>query len=262
MRFRLKSGTAAGYTVRGAGPVILLLHPIGLSAAFWKPVSDRLATAHRVIALDARGHGDSDVPAQSFSLEDMADDAIELLRALAGPTVVVGCSMGASVAQMIAVRAPDLVKGAVFANCSGPRTGGRTDVLDQRMRRAAEGMPRVLDETLARWFSPGFPEAHPEVVAQVTEWLLRGDPTVHSWGWGALSARSDNHYGSITQPALVLAGTHDAASPPASARKLAEVLPNATYQEIPAGHMAPLEQPDAFAAAIAAFAARLTHTSA
>jgi pimeloyl-ACP methyl ester carboxylesterase len=257
MRFRLKSGAAVGYQVRGAGPVVLLLHPIGLSASFWKPVAQRLADRYRVIAVDARGHGDSDVPAGPFSLEDLADDAIELLRALAGPAIVVGCSMGASVAQMIAVRAPELVSCAVFANCSGPRVGGRTDVLDERARRAAEGMPRVLEETLARWFSAGFPKAHPEVVAQVTDWLLSGDPTVHSWGWKALSARRNDHYKSITQPVLVLAGEHDAASPPASARQLAEALPNATYVEVPAGHMAPLERPDAFAAAIDDFAARV-----
>lgn len=254
MRFRLKSGAAMGYRVRGAGSVILLLHPIGLSSEFWQPVLQRLAGSYKVIAVDARGHGDSDVPSVPFSLEDLADDAIELLRALAGPAVVVGCSMGASVAQAIAVRAPDLVTACVFANCSGPRAAGRTDVLDERARRAADGMPRVLTETMGRWFSPGFPESNPQVIAQVAAWLLNGDPIVHSWGWRALAARSNDHYAALKQRSLVLAGRSDLASPPASAQALCHALPNATYHDLPAGHLAPLEVPDLFARAVSEFA--------
>jgi len=180
------------------------------------------------------------------------------MRALTGTGLVVGCSMGASVAQMIAAQAPDVALGAIFANCSGPRTGGRVDLLEQRAQRAALGMPLVLEESISRWFSPGFGDRNPGIVEATKAWLLAGDPTVHSWSWRALAARSNDHYTMIRQPTLVLAGSHDAASPPASAKALAQALSNVTYEEIDAGHMAPLEKPVEFAAAVARFARRIT----
>lgn len=253
MRFRLKSGLGVAYATRGQGECIALLHPIGLRAAFWQPVMERLAPHYRVLAIDLRGHGDSDASAAPYTLDAIADDCLELLRDLAGPCVVAGCSMGSAVAQSMAVRDPAMVKAAVFANGSGPRTGGRTDVLEQRAVRAARGMPAVLDETIDRWFAKGYAAANPEGVAQVTEWLLSGDAMVHARGWRALAGRTDA-YAKITMPALIIAGGEDASAAPASVKALADALPNARYVEMPgAGHVAPLEQPDAFAGHIRSF---------
>jgi len=253
MRFRLKSGLSVGYSVRGAGEPIALLHPIGLCGDFWQPVVERLARDYRLLAIDARGHGDSDVAAGPYSLDGIADDCLELLRTLTGPCVVVGCSMGSAVAQSMVVRDAGMVKAAVFANGSGPRTGGRTDVLERRAARAERGMPSVLDDTLDRWFSKSFAAAHPEVVAKVADWLLGADPTVHAWAWRALAGRTDA-YDKIRVPALAIAGSEDASASPASVKALADVLPNAKYVElVGAAHMAPLEQPDAFADAIRQF---------
>lgn len=253
MRFRLSSGAAIGYKVRGAGEVIALLSPIGLKAQFWDPVMDLLSPDFRVIAIDFRGHGDSDVIGRPFTLSDVADDCIELLRALAGPCIIVGCSMGSAVAQSIAIKDGKLVKAAVFANGSGPRVGGRTNVLEERSARAMVGMPKVLDETLERWFSKDFAARRPDVVAMIRDWLLEADPTVHGWAWLALAGRSDD-YGRITAPVLTIAGSCDAAASPASVKALADALPDARHVELAgAGHMAPIEQPAAFAGAIKSF---------
>lgn len=253
MRFRLKSGAAITYTVRGAGEIIALLHPIGLQAAFWDPVAANLSTGYRVIAIDLRGHGDSDVTTEPYTLDAISDDCAELLQATAGPCIIAGCSMGSAVAQSMAVRHPHLVKAAVFANGSGPRTGGRTDVLEQRAARAAIGMPEILVETLDRWFAKAYAARHPETVALVANWLLEADPIVHSWAWRALAGRTDA-YARIGMPVLVVAGSEDASASPASVKALADALPNARYFEIPAaGHLAPLEQPEAFATAVRSF---------
>jgi 3-oxoadipate enol-lactonase len=253
MRFRLKSGLSVGYSARGTGQPIALLHPIGLCGDFWQPVVERLARDYRLLSIDARGHGDSDVAAGPYSLDGIADDCLELLRTLTGPCVVVGCSMGSAVAQSMVVKDSDMVKAAVFANGSGPRTGGRTDVLEQRAARAERGMPGVLDDTLQRWFSKSFAATHPEVVARVADWLLAADPTVHAWAWRALAGRTDA-YDKIGVPVLTIAGSEDASASPASVKALADALPNAQYVELAgAAHMAPLEQPDAFAHAVRQF---------
>ena len=77
MHFRLSNGLSLAYHVRGAGRIVLFLHPIGTRAAFWDGVVDRIADGYRCITIDLRGHGESDVPAQPFSLTDLAGDAIE-----------------------------------------------------------------------------------------------------------------------------------------------------------------------------------------
>lgn len=247
MRFRLKSGLGVGYSTCGQGECIALLHPIGLRGDFWQPVVERLASDYRVLAIDLRGHGDSDMSDAPYTLDAIADDCLEMLRSLTGPCVVVGCSMGSAVAQSMAVRDPAMIKAAVFANGSGPRTGGRTDVLEQRAARAQLGMPAVLDETIERWFAKAYAAAHPHSVAQVAEWLLTGDATVHAKGWRALADRTDA-YAKITMPVLVIAGGEDASATPDSVKALADALPNTRYAEIAgAGHLAPLEQPNVFA---------------
>jgi 3-oxoadipate enol-lactonase len=255
MRFRLKSGVCLGYRVRGAGKVIALLAPIGMDSRFWKPVMDILSADFRVIAIDYRGHGDSDVTAEPYTVNRLADDCAELLWALAEPCVVVGCSLGGATAQAMAVRHPDLLRGAVLANTSGPRIGPRTTLLEDRAKRASAGMSAIVDETIARWFSPGFAAAHPEVVAEVREWLMQAEPLVHSHGWLALHNRSEDHYPLINCPVLCVSGTHDASSGPASMKSLADAIRGAKYLELAdAGHVAPIEQPEAFSAAVKAFA--------
>lgn len=255
MRFRLASGRCIGYRVRGVGRVVALLAPIGMDTRFWQPAMDILARDYRVVAIDYRGHGESDVTGEPFSIDGVADDCAELLRALAGgPCVVAGCSMGGATAQALAVRHAGLIRGAVLANSSGPRSAAYNAVLLDRAARVLQGMPVVLEETLKRWFSPGFAAAHPEVVRQVGEWLQEADPLVHSLSWRALQERSEDEYHLIRCPVLCITGSQDPAAGPASVQALAAAIPGASYLELEgAGHVAPLEQPQAFAAAVAAF---------
>lgn len=257
MRFKLESGLTVGYTVRGAGPVVALLHPIGLHSGFWAPIIERLAPTYRVIAIDFRGHGESDVPGEPFSLEQLADDCLELLRALAGPCAVVGCSMGSAVAQIMAMKGPDIVKAAIFANGSGPRKKGSVNALEARARRAIEGMPNVLDETIQRWFTSDFAMRHGGVVDAISQVLLNADPMVHSWAWQALAKRTDD-YSAIRIPTLALTGSEDASATPASVQALAAALPNCHYAEIShTGHMAALEKSEEFHAVVQSFLERV-----
>ena len=83
--------------------------------------------------------------------------------------------------------------------------------------------------------------------------ILRADPHVHAQSWRALAERED-HYDRIRVPALVIGATKDVSATPDSVRALADALPDATFRLIEdAGHFAPIEKPDAFAALILDF---------
>lgn len=97
-------------------PTVLLLHGWSVTADLnWAPVYPTLATRYSLIAPDHRGHGRGIRSADTFRLEDCADDAAGLVRALGLPRVLVaGYSMGGPVALLLARRHPEIVGGLVL----------------------------------------------------------------------------------------------------------------------------------------------------
>jgi len=261
MRFRMRSGLTLRYKTRGVGQTIVLLHPVAMRAEFWDPVADELESDFRLIAVDTRGHGESDVPAGPFSLDDLTQDIIELITAVGSPPcVLVGCSMGVMVANWVAVKAPELVKALVLSNATHTRTEQSKIGLQQRADACAKGMPAVLESTLARWFSPSFMARRADTVAMARAWLLDNDPVVHSWSW--LSMR-DRDYGDklekIQVPVLAIAGSDDHSATPSVVEEMSRVFPRGSFSEMKGvGHFAPLENPQLFAQIVRKFVTELS----
>ena len=259
MRLCNRSGLGISYKSRGVGRTVVLLHPVGLCGDFWDPVIGELQGAFRLIAPDARGHGESDVPAGPFSIDDMADDIFDLVRVVGqAPTVVVGCSMGGMVAQALSLRAPDLLRGFVVANTAHRRNEQGRATMEQRAREAEQGMPGVLRTTLNRWFDADLQVLRPDLVLKARDWLLAADPVVHAWSWRAIrDLDTGDRLASATVPGLVIAGLRDQSTPVAAMKDMAATIPRCEYREVDTGHLAPLEQPAAFAAHLREFLNRL-----
>ena len=86
-------------------PPLLFLHGTGCDASDWIPVTERLPRDQRVIALDFRGHGQSSVPTQPFTLGNLADDVLHLANRMGlHELVIVGHSLGGMVAMEAAQR--------------------------------------------------------------------------------------------------------------------------------------------------------------
>lgn len=121
MSFLDLAGLRLHYLERGpaAGPPVLLLHGFNQTAHSWDEIAERLdGDGFRAVALDQRGHGDSDrAPGGDYGREVMADDAIRLADALAiGDCTIIGMSMGAVHATLAAVRHPARVRGLVVVD--------------------------------------------------------------------------------------------------------------------------------------------------
>lgn len=108
---------------------VVFLHHFTAVLDDWDPrVIDGIAAHHRVIAFDNRGVGatGSVVP---DNIDQMADDAIAFIRALGLTKVdLIGFSLGGGVAQVVALKAPDLVRRMILAG-TGPRGGGGIDAM-------------------------------------------------------------------------------------------------------------------------------------
>lgn len=256
MKFRTSSGHVIAYKTRGRGRTIVLLHPVGLRSDFWDPVIAELEGEFRLIAVDTPGHGDSDVPATPFNLDDCAEQVAELVRAVGqGPAIAAGCSMGGMIVQAMMAKTPDVLCGGVIANTGHRRDDKGRAVMEERAVAALSGMPDILLTTLNRWFAPEVQALRPDIVLKARDWLLEGDPVVHAWSWRAIR---DLNYTSALEttkvPALAIAGETDQATPLAAMKDMANAIPRCAYREFATGHLTPLEDPKGFAGALRDFA--------
>jgi pimeloyl-ACP methyl ester carboxylesterase len=91
-------------------PPVVLLHGAASTHRWWDPVAAHLATHHRVLRYDHRGHGQSSTPTGGYTVDGLATDTIQVLDGL-GLTraVLAGHSAGADIALTVAATRPDLV---------------------------------------------------------------------------------------------------------------------------------------------------------
>lgn len=261
MRFRLKNGLAIGYKTRGLGPAIVLIPSIGCPKEFWDPVIAELETHYRLIAMEVRGHGESDVPGGPFTLADCADDVIELAQAIGGGKVIVGgCSMGGQIAQVVGIKAPQILNGIFISNTGYVRNDKVREIMESRAVAAEKGMPASVWTTLNRWFNAEYQKAHPEHVALAHGWLVNADPIVHAWSWRAIKGL-DSAAGlpALKVPALAIAGGDDQSSGAAEVEAMAKVIPDCMFRVCKgAGHLSPIEQPREYAGFLKELADKVT----
>ena len=240
---RLSNGLSMAYQSKGTGQVLVLLHPIGSGACFWEPMMEHLQEDFRCIAIDLRGHGDSDLSLRRFTLDELADDVIEFLRAQEiSDAVLVGCSYGGMVGQGVLLRAPELFSGAVLTGTTHMQTEQTRAFLLQRAADTAKGMAPLAEATMERWFAPQFFGENPGAKAEVESWLFGIDPVAFAWSWEAIAGC---YYGDllaeIDLPTLLIKGEHDPGG--ANMPRMAELMKGRLEEVATLGHMAPYEGP-------------------
>lgn len=103
-----------GYDIVGTGdPTVVFIHGLFGDRSYYDAQARHLAKRHRVLSIDVRGHGESDVPQDGYSLDIVADDVARVCDE-AGVTRAVLCGHSVAVALRTAVRRPDLAAGVVL----------------------------------------------------------------------------------------------------------------------------------------------------
>ena len=232
------------------GPV-LLLHGWMFGADLnWITAYAPLREAgYRVIAVDHRGHGRGIRTGARFRLADCADDAAELLRELdLGPALVVGYSMGGAIAQLLARRSPDVVRGVVLSATTNQWTETR------RMRMTWRTM-RLLQFALVhynrRLWSGVLRRNGPAMDGDVLDWisneLARSDPRAIAEA-GREMGRFDSRpwLAEVEAPIDVILPTRDHLVPPHFQRKLAAHIPGARLFEVDGDHVVVGSNPELY----------------
>jgi esterase len=256
------------YRVVGApgGPPVVLLHGLMGHAREWDPAVRQIASGHQVWALDQRGHGLS-AWAEDYSRSTMAEDLIAWLEAV-GPqdAVVMGHSMGATVALLAASRRPDLVGRLVIIDVAPKAAEGD---LQSWLREYLEELGSASYATVAEALRvrSGGPRARPELLRPFVEHNLKpGDDGRLRWRFdarglvGSLDSISApalwDAIDAVRCPVLLLRGEHSLELSTDLAEEMVRRLGDARLVTITgAGHDVALEQPERAARAVLGFLA-------
>src|SRR5271157_5908196 len=176
--------------------VLVLLHGFPLSREMWASQITEIGKYYRVIAPDLRGHGDSSAPEGVYTMDEMADDVIELLDRLQikQPVVVGGLSMGGYVALSLVLRYPERVCGLILidtrAAADTPEAAkGREDTA-RNVLRAGSG--RGMIETMVpRLFGKTTREKHPQRVEAMLAVMERTSPQGIAGALRGMAIRTD-----------------------------------------------------------------------
>ncbi|MET9672326.1 alpha/beta hydrolase [Streptomyces sp. NPDC006482] len=259
------------YGPEGA-PVVVLAHGWTCSISFWAEQIRALAADHRVIAYDQRGHGRSPAPAgpSGYSVRALADDLEAVLAATLAPgekAVVAGHSMGGMTVMAAASRPGFQAHAAAVLLCStGPsrltaeatvvplRPSGRRTRLTRGVlgAKAPLGPVTPLSKKILKYATMG-PGSAPERV-DVCARIVHACPRGARVGWSRVLSELDldEAVRGLDLPVAVLVGTADRLTPPVHSRAMAEALPQCVglLELTGAGHMTPVEAPEAVTARI------------
>jgi pimeloyl-ACP methyl ester carboxylesterase len=239
---------------------LVLLHGFPLGASMWEPQLRSIPNGWRLITPDLRGFGGStDLEGTSPTMDHYALDVMGLLGELGiARAVVGGCSMGGYAAFALLRRAADLVSGLVLSDTrigadtpedranrrsmlalvdrEGP-SGVARDMMPKLLGRTTRNTDTTVESTVRRLIKQQSPDG---IRAAILRMIDRRDATDVLTG--------------LHVPALVVVGEEDTLTPVEESRRLAETIPGARLEIIPAaGHLPNLEQPARFNAVLTAF---------
>jgi 3-oxoadipate enol-lactonase len=225
----------------------------------WDSLAAELAPRFRVVRMDVRGHGKSEVTPRPYSLDQLADDARDVLDALGiDKAHWVGLSMGGMIGQAFALRHPTRLRRLVLANTTSSYGAEGPKMWEARAKAVTEGgMAAIKDFAMARYFSDEFRAREAALVASVGDRFLATPAQGYIGCCDAIRGLDfTSRLGRIEAPTLVIAGEKDLGTPVSMSQAIASAIPRARLAIIPgAAHLSAVENPGAFNELVAAFLA-------
>ena len=264
MRARVNQVDIA-YDDHGIGRPVIFLHAFPLNRNMWSDVTTALLQEQRfrLVALDWRGFGESEIDGGQVTMELFADDVAALMDALGMQRAILcGLSMGGYAAFAFLRKYPERVGGLILADT---RPGADTQEARANRENVAQlaeqkGSEAIADLQLPKLISDCTRQQHPEVEARIRHMIYAATPAGIAAASRGMALRLDSTdlLVGITCPTLVIVGEQDGLTPPDVAREYAAKIPGVSFATIPqAGHLSNLEQPEAFLRIIREFL--LTH---
>ncbi|MDH2402928.1 alpha/beta fold hydrolase [Bradyrhizobium sp. SSUT18] len=233
--------------VSGAGMPLVFVHGFTTTAEFWREQVEPFSTGHQMVRINLPGHGRSPRPEdRKYTIDAFVEDVLGVYRALSiESAVLVGLSMGGTVAQSLTLAHPERVRALVLVGATPHGLG--EDVNVDNVRKAIDelGVATASQKVIERSFGSA---ASAELIDFARNEVTQTPAFVAHQAIASLNASDSRaRLGEICVPTLVLVGEEDVITPPSESQTLADSIPNSHLHIIPsAGHFPMLERPETF----------------
>lgn len=230
-------------------PTVVLLHGVGLDHTMWQPLRALLPPRLTVVAPDLPGHGTRQPVRGETSLDRLAAEVAEEVPPGAH---LVGFSLGALIAQHLAIHRPELVESLISVSSVCHRTSGERAAVLARLELARSDFVASAEASIERWYAgTGTPD---DVVACTRATLLANDHESFLACYRVFATADQEltpRLRDISAPALAITGELDSGSTPQMTHRLAEAIPDCEAVVVPGSrHMLPVQTPEALASCV------------
>uniref|UniRef100_A0A7C4FFS1 Alpha/beta hydrolase n=1 Tax=Thermofilum pendens TaxID=2269 RepID=A0A7C4FFS1_THEPE len=238
---RSRDGVRVHYVVSGNGIPLVFVHGLGESYETWKPQIEFFPKhGFKVIALDLRGHGDSEIPREMVTMEGFAMDVEAVLDAeRVGKAAMVGYSMGALVLLMLYKHTPQRFEKLVLEATAPEYPPAMTELLENM------SMHEIALQVAEFAVSPTAPQ---ELKRDIYRIISRTDKRVYIQSAETATERSYRDImASLEVPTLLISGELDYISPPEVVEEMSQLIRNSQKVVLKGvGHMPHRENPDEY----------------
>jgi 3-oxoadipate enol-lactonase len=235
-------------------PVLMLSNSLGADLHMWDPQDAAWSRDFRLIRYDSRGHGKSAAPKGPYTMERLARDAIAIMDALGVEKAHwCGLSLGGMVGMWLGANAGARIARLILSN-TVPYYPVKDPWTDRIKLVREQGFTPLVDANMGRWFSTGFRESSPQVMDRMVRMFLAN--SVDGYTATCEAVRDMDHreiLRHIDVPTLVIAGSLDLATTVKDAESICSRIPGAIMTVVEGAHIANVEQPEAYRAAVLNF---------
>ncbi len=243
-------------------PPIIFIHGFPYNSTMWEHQIKSLKEQYYCVAYDIRGLGETPPGDGQFTMEMFVADLFAVIDGLdINKPIVAGFSMGGYITLRAVEREPERFRALILCD-----TKAEPDDDAGRLKRAnainiinKDGVGQFASDFVPMTFSDDAPQRIPDTYNTILEQAKTESPIGVKGCLLAMAARTDTSQvlGAIKIPTLLLVGEKDALTPPSVMQQMHESISNSELIVIPgAGHMAPIERPEAFTKSIQDFLSR------
>ena len=239
------NGINLNVNIKGNGHPLVIIHGIGGDHSQLENVISQFANEFKTIALDCRGHGESDKP-DNYSLQDHVSDILGIIDHFQIETAsLLGVSMGSYIAQGVAIAAPERIDKLIL---TVPKSNGLTSSFQRLMNEHAKELEGLsLHESILALLK--YMTFNPEIMKKhIDIFETKLSPAQFLTANKALSNFDfRNELPKIKAKTLVISGKYDGLNPPSEGRICASLIPTATFVEMQySGHAPMYEEPELY----------------
>ncbi|MGH3166842.1 MAG: alpha/beta fold hydrolase [Trebonia sp.] len=254
MPYLAANGIRLSYRRPGNGKAVLLISGMGSPGHVWNihQVPALLRAGYAPVTFENRGIAPSGAPRGKYSIEDLVEDTKGLIEALnLAPCRVVGTSLGAMIAQELAIRYPHLLQCAVLLATRARADAARHAQVAADRALAESGFELPAEYLAASAMAQMLSPVTANDDAALSGWLealslsSNGSNAASGQVWVDTTTDRRQALRAISVPCRVIAYSDDFITPPHLAAEVADAIPDCDYIEIPdCGHLGNLEQPE------------------